>query len=47
MKEIGREISFRDYTPFVVSAEIREMPFCSIHSSAIRVRRRVDVKRDS
>lgn len=47
MREIGREISFRDYTPFAMSAEIREMPYASIHDSIIRVRRRVDVKRES
>ena len=47
MKEIGREISFRDYTPFAMSAEPREMPYASIHDSIIRVRRRVDMKRES
>ena len=47
MKEISREISSREHTFLVVSAEIREMGYASIHDSIIRIRRRGDVMRTS
>ena len=47
MREISREISSREHTFLVVSAEIREMGYASIHDSIIRIRRRGDVMRTS
>lgn len=47
MKKIHEEIRTQTYTPLRISADLNEAPFCNIHDTIVRVRRRLDAKRDS